>query len=107
MLFLIRRNYEEDETCVQMKLLNIVPDIFIIYISWNSLILAYIQFFCKQLDTWGVDGEVLHVNLPSEEEVTKLVSTSEKQYKERLGMRLIKSLPGQFIYRFNLCLYYT
>ncbi|CAJ2646990.1 unnamed protein product [Trifolium pratense] len=36
------------------------------------------------LDTWGVDGEVLHVNLPSEEEVSKLVSTSEKQFKERL-----------------------
>ena len=41
--------------------------------------------FCKQLDTWGMDGEVLQVILPSEEEVSKLVSTSEKQYKERLG----------------------
>ncbi|CAL5188371.1 unnamed protein product [Lathyrus oleraceus] len=36
------------------------------------------------LDTWGVDGEVLHVNLPSEEEVSKLVLTSEKKYKEQL-----------------------
>ncbi|CAJ2646991.1 unnamed protein product [Trifolium pratense] len=36
------------------------------------------------LDTWGVDGEVLHINWPSEEEASKLVSTSEKQYNERL-----------------------
>jgi hypothetical protein len=60
--------------------------------------------FCKQLDTWGVDGEVLHVNLPSEEEVKKLVSTSEKQYKERLGMRLINlylvNLFIDFIYAY-------
>ncbi|WJX61497.1 alpha-glucosidase [Trifolium repens] len=37
-----------------------------------------------KLDAWGVDGEVLHINWPSEEEASKLVSTSEKQYKERL-----------------------
>ncbi|XP_016201260.1 uncharacterized protein LOC107642423 isoform X2 [Arachis ipaensis] len=36
------------------------------------------------LDTWGMDGEVLQVILPSEEEVSKLVSTSEKEYKEQL-----------------------
>ncbi|OIV92940.1 hypothetical protein TanjilG_20602 [Lupinus angustifolius] len=36
------------------------------------------------LDTWGMDGEVLQIILPSEEEVSKLVSASEKQYKERL-----------------------
>ncbi|XP_058777569.1 uncharacterized protein LOC131651863 isoform X2 [Vicia villosa] len=36
------------------------------------------------LDTWGVDGEVLHINFPSEEETSKLVLASEKQYKERL-----------------------
>ncbi|KAK7407036.1 hypothetical protein VNO78_08676 [Psophocarpus tetragonolobus] len=36
------------------------------------------------LDTWGTDGEVLQVILPSEDEVLKLVSTSEKQYKDRL-----------------------
>lgn len=51
-----------------------------------------------------MDGEVLHVNLPSEEEVSKLVSTSEKQYKERLGMCLFKCLPGQFM---NIILYYV
>lgn len=36
------------------------------------------------LDTWGTDGDVLQLILPSEEEVLKLVSTSEKQYKDRL-----------------------
>ncbi|XP_061352094.1 uncharacterized protein LOC133297049 isoform X2 [Gastrolobium bilobum] len=36
------------------------------------------------LDTWGMDGELLQVILPPEEEVSKLVATSEKQYKERL-----------------------
>jgi hypothetical protein len=44
-----------------------------------------------------MDGEVLHINWPSEEEASKLVSTSEKQYKQRLGMRLIKSLPGHLM----------
>ncbi|TKY70151.1 Alpha-glucosidase 2 [Spatholobus suberectus] len=36
------------------------------------------------LDTWGNDGEVLQLVLPSDEEVLKLVTTSEKQYKDRL-----------------------
>ncbi|TKY70149.1 Alpha-glucosidase 2 [Spatholobus suberectus] len=36
------------------------------------------------LDTWGIDGEVMRLTLPSKEEVLKLVSTSEKQYKDRL-----------------------
>ncbi|KAG5049011.1 hypothetical protein JHK85_010114 [Glycine max] len=36
------------------------------------------------LDTWGTDGEVLQLILPSEDEVLKLVSTSEKNYKDRL-----------------------
>ncbi|RDX82857.1 hypothetical protein CR513_36302, partial [Mucuna pruriens] len=36
------------------------------------------------LDTWGTDGEVLQLILPSEDEVLKLVSTSAKQYKDRL-----------------------
>ncbi|XP_027912854.1 uncharacterized protein LOC114172722 isoform X2 [Vigna unguiculata] len=36
------------------------------------------------LDTWGTDGEVLQLILPSEDEVLKLVSTSEKHYKDRL-----------------------
>ncbi|KAK4261551.1 hypothetical protein QN277_004531 [Acacia crassicarpa] len=36
------------------------------------------------LDTWGMDGEVLQIMLPSKEEVSKLVSTGEKLYKNRL-----------------------
>jgi len=44
----------------------------------------------KQLDTWGSDGEVLQLILPAEDEVLKLVSTSEKHYKDRLGMCLFK-----------------
>ncbi|KAH1234590.1 Alpha-glucosidase 2 [Glycine max] len=36
------------------------------------------------LDTWGTDGEVLQLILPSEDEVSELVSTSEKNYKDRL-----------------------
>jgi hypothetical protein len=51
-----------------------------------------------------VDGEVLHVNLPSEEEVKKLVSTSEKQYKERLGMRLINLYLVNCFFKKNLYL---
>ncbi|XP_050270102.1 uncharacterized protein LOC126714137 isoform X3 [Quercus robur] len=33
------------------------------------------------LDTWGMDGEVLQIMMPSEQEVYKLVSTSEKYFK--------------------------
>ncbi|ONI05680.1 hypothetical protein PRUPE_5G018900 [Prunus persica] len=36
------------------------------------------------VDTWGKDGEVLQILMPSEQEVVKLVSTSEKQYRSRL-----------------------
>lgn len=46
--------------------------------------------FFKQLDTWGTDGEVLQLILPSEDEVSELVSTSEKNYKDRLGISLFK-----------------
>ncbi|KAI4327947.1 hypothetical protein L6164_020351 [Bauhinia variegata] len=36
------------------------------------------------LDTWGLDGEDLQVTLPSEEEVSKLVSFSESQHRSYL-----------------------
>ncbi|XP_068325749.1 uncharacterized protein [Pyrus communis] len=36
------------------------------------------------VDTWGNDGEVLQIVMPLEQEVGKLVSTSEKQYRTRL-----------------------
>lgn len=45
-----------------------------------------------------MDGEVLQVILPSEEEVSMMVSTSERHYKQRLGMFLIKSSLGQFMH---------
>jgi hypothetical protein len=34
---------------------------------------------------WGMDGEVLQIIMPSEEEVNKLVSTTEKHYRTSLG----------------------
>ncbi|KAK9928253.1 hypothetical protein M0R45_025399 [Rubus argutus] len=36
------------------------------------------------VDIWGKDGEVLQISMPSEQEVSKLVSTSEKLYRTRL-----------------------
>lgn len=48
----------------------------------------------KQVDTWGNDGEVLQIVMPSEQEVGKLVSTSEKQYRTRLGNTSIHTLFG-------------
>lgn len=36
------------------------------------------------LDTWGMDGEVVQIILPSEEDVLNLVSSSEKHCKEQL-----------------------
>ena len=45
-----------------------------------------------------MDGEVLKLMLPSKEELSKLVSTGEKLYKERLGMHFFENI---------LILYYT
>ncbi|KAF5735631.1 neutral alpha-glucosidase C [Tripterygium wilfordii] len=36
------------------------------------------------LDAWGMDGEVLQILMPAEDEVSKLVSMSEKLYHARL-----------------------
>ncbi|PRQ19143.1 putative alpha-glucosidase [Rosa chinensis] len=36
------------------------------------------------VDIWGKDGEILQLSMPSEQEVSQLVSTSEKQYRTRL-----------------------
>ncbi|KAI8530784.1 hypothetical protein RHMOL_Rhmol11G0086100 [Rhododendron molle] len=46
---------------------------------------------CAKLDAWGVDGEIIQVKMPSEDEVSKLVSTSEKQYK--IGMETARHIP--------------
>ncbi|CAL5440955.1 unnamed protein product [Camellia sinensis] len=39
---------------------------------------------CAMRDAWGIDGEVLQIMMPSEDEVSNLVSMSEKQYKIRM-----------------------
>ncbi|KAJ6701459.1 ALPHA-GLUCOSIDASE [Salix koriyanagi] len=36
------------------------------------------------LDSWGIDGDVVKINMPTEVEVSSLVSTSEKQYRTML-----------------------
>ncbi|KAB1212142.1 Alpha-glucosidase 2 [Morella rubra] len=38
----------------------------------------------SMLDLWGMDGELLQITMPSEQELYKLVSASEKQYRTRL-----------------------
>ncbi|XP_047328761.1 alpha-glucosidase 2-like [Impatiens glandulifera] len=39
---------------------------------------------CAKLDAWGTDGEVLEIRMPSENEVSSLISASESQYRSRL-----------------------
>lgn len=53
-----------------------------IFIVWKFLNL----FFLKQLDFWGMDGDVLQFMMPMETEVSKLVSASERQYIAHLGI---------------------
>lgn len=43
-------------------------------------------FIFAQLDSWGIDGDVVKINMPTEVEVSSLVSTSEKQYRTLLGI---------------------
>lgn len=56
---------------------------------WSSALFLFVDFFksgyLQQLDTWGMDGEVLQIMMPSEQEVYKLVSTSEEYYRTCLG----------------------
>ncbi|KAF3447894.1 hypothetical protein FNV43_RR08601 [Rhamnella rubrinervis] len=51
-----------------------------------------------KLDAWGIDGEVLQIKMPSEEEVAQLVSASMEQYRIRLekAKRIpdVEELPG-------------
>ncbi|KAJ4851187.1 hypothetical protein Tsubulata_000510 [Turnera subulata] len=37
-----------------------------------------------ELESWGMDGDVLQIVMPTEDEIHSLVSTSEKQYKTQL-----------------------
>lgn len=39
-----------------------------------------------KIDGCGIDGEEVHITMPSESEVSKLISASETQYTEKLGM---------------------
>ena len=41
--------------------------------------------FIKQLDTWGMDGEVVQIVMPLEQEVSELVSASVKRQRTLLG----------------------
>lgn len=39
----------------------------------------------EQLDTWGMDGEIVQINIPSESEVSALISTSNERFKLHMG----------------------
>ncbi|XP_010466714.1 PREDICTED: uncharacterized protein LOC104746868 isoform X2 [Camelina sativa] len=43
------------------------------------------------LDAWGTDGEIIHIKVPSESEVSELISTSNKRFK--LHMENTKLIP--------------
>ncbi|MCL7029646.1 hypothetical protein MKW94_010312 [Papaver nudicaule] len=36
------------------------------------------------VDAWGIDGEVLQIKMPSDPEISNLISTSQEQYKNRI-----------------------
>ncbi|KAI3974855.1 hypothetical protein MKX01_004966 [Papaver californicum] len=36
------------------------------------------------VDAWGIDGEVLQMKMPSDPEISNLISTSQEQYKNRI-----------------------
>ncbi|XP_022145307.1 uncharacterized protein LOC111014792 [Momordica charantia] len=44
-----------------------------------------------KIEAWGIDGDVLQVTLPSEQQVADLVAISEKEYHHRL--EIAKTLP--------------
>lgn len=43
------------------------------------------ELLSKQIDTRGMDGEDLQIAMPSEAEVSNLVSASKEKYKIRMG----------------------
>lgn len=47
---------------------------------------------CAVLAAWGVDGEVIKIKMPLEDELSDLISTSEKRYKIR--METAKQIPN-------------
>lgn len=38
----------------------------------------------SMIDAWGIDGEILQITMPSGNEVSRLISVSEKQYRTRI-----------------------
>uniref|UniRef100_A0A2P2IUQ9 Uncharacterized protein n=1 Tax=Rhizophora mucronata TaxID=61149 RepID=A0A2P2IUQ9_RHIMU len=36
------------------------------------------------IDSWGIDGDVLQIVMPTKEEVSKLVAASEEKYRTHL-----------------------
>ena len=48
--------------------------------------LSLTQHFFIQISTDGVDGEEIHLTMPSESEVSSLVATSEFEHKKRMGI---------------------
>ncbi|CAL5359365.1 unnamed protein product [Camellia sinensis] len=53
--------------------------------SWKRSNVVYTyNYYLVDLDAWGIDGEVLQIMMPSEDEVSNLVFMSEKQYKIRM-----------------------
>ncbi|GLT34833.1 hypothetical protein SLA2020_093260, partial [Shorea laevis] len=44
-----------------------------------------------KLDTWGIDGEIMQIAMPSDFEVSKLITTSKENRKKRLES--VKLIP--------------
>lgn len=55
------------------------------YILSISCLLISVFMNPSQVDGWGIDGEVIPVQMPSEHEAKMLVSTSEKKTREHFG----------------------
>jgi hypothetical protein len=53
--------------------------------SRNELIFNT-TFFSIQISTDGVDGEEIHLTMPSESQVSSLVATSKFEHKKRMGI---------------------
>jgi alpha-glucosidase len=60
------------------------PFIVIFFAQETSLSLT--QLFSIQISTDGVDGEEIHLTMPSESEVSSLVATSKFEHKKRMGI---------------------
>lgn len=54
-----------------------------------SFLFSYLDFnfffFFFQVDAWGTDGEDLKITLPTENEISNLISASKNNYKTLMG----------------------